>query len=143
MSGGQERGDRLARALVEAGLRRSDSIPLSADFVVPDGWADVPRPSPVCPWCERGQPVGGVCDPCDIAQQQVSTPGVLLGAWLDLPPQTRRLLIAARWGRDPWRDGEPVTIEVAWSSYDPDYGLAVTRHRLHAVLCPPTSWDRR
>ena len=142
MSGGQERADRLARALVENGLQQSDNIPLSADFIVPGGWEDVPRPDPVCPWCERPGETGGVCDPCDVRQQEAPTPGVLLGAWLDLPPGVRRVLLAARHGTDPWT-GRPVTIEVAWSSYDPDHGLATTRHRLHAVLCPPTSFDRR
>jgi hypothetical protein len=82
-------------------------------FLFPDWWADVHRPLKACSVCER--PLRGerrrwlgevaVCHLCEVAHSP--EPHELLYGWLGMGADTRRQLVAQRYGLDPWSGPPP------------------------------------
>ncbi len=129
----------LTDALESHGMLPGDAAESwSSAPITPGWWASVPPPADPCAWCQR--PVAASpCPECRAAREQDHGPAAAWEWWASLTAQDRRLLLAARWRRDPW-SGAPVAIEVDWADVGDDGTITTGRHPYHPLI-PATAWD--
>ncbi len=137
----EEKTRPLTDALAGHGVLPGGGELLRASFILPGWWDEVPEPGGQCWACQRPG-VPSPCGQCRAAREQSSDPAeaVAWSWWTGLAAGDRRLLLAARWRRDPWT-GRPVRIETDWAEADSSDGNVTTgRHPFHPVT-PSTAWD--
>ena len=136
--------EQISRPLVDAleghGLTREPGEAWAGALLTPDWWAEVREPHDQCWGCQRPG-VASPCGDCRTAREQGddAAEAVAWSWWAGLAAADRRLLLAARWRRDPWT-GRPVRIETEWTDVGSDGTITTGRHPFHPVT-PSTAWD--
>ena len=134
----------LADALKADGALPGGGEVLRSTLILPAWWHDVAEPHDQCWACQRPG-VASPCGECRTAREQATDQAaetIAWSTWAALTAARRRLLLAARWRRDPWT-GRPVSITIDRTEVDSDGNAAPTgRHPFHPVT-PSTAWDRR
>ena len=131
----------MSRPLVEglaAGFFLEPGEAWAGALLLPDWWGEVPEPGGQCPWCQRPG-VPSPCGECRAAREQGGDPAAAWAWWAGLTAADRRLLLAARWRRDPWT-GREVRIETEWTQAGDDGTITTARHPFHPVV-PSTAWN--
>ena len=130
----------LTDTLQAGGMLPGGGEVLQTMITLPGWWTEVPEPHDQCWGCQRPG-VASPCGECRTAREQGddAAEAVAWSWWAGLAAADRRLLLAARWRRDPWT-GRPVTISVDRAEVGSDETVTTGRHPFHPVT-PSTAWD--